>query len=403
MKKVITILSLIMLATNAVAANVIEKVRIGENGGTTRLVFQSSTSGSIGLKKVFQLSSPHRLVIDLDSTAFNYNTKNLKIDNKSNINAIRQGIFNPSTHRIVLDLNRNIKYKYFKIGKSKNIGERLVIDLIPDGDIKQSTSSYSPPKTQILQQTFNNLKNTISINSKSIYSSKKNKFIVMIDAGHGGVDPGAVAKISRSKTVYEKTITLSIAKKLQAEINKYPNMTAYLTRSTDTFVPLRTRIKRATKKQADLFISIHADAHDNTNVRGGSVYILSENSSDKEAARLARVANRGDEVAGVILKNEARDIQSILIDLTQRESMNKSALLAQDVLKYMKDVVLVKDSKAKFAGFVVLKSADIPSILVESSYLSNPTDRAILTNDYKQTQLAKAIAKGTHEYLLKNY
>jgi N-acetylmuramoyl-L-alanine amidase len=401
MKKVLTILTLITLATNAIAANVIEKVRIGENGGNTRLVFQSSISGNIELKKVFQLTNPYRLVIDLDSTEFNYNTKNLKIDDKSNIKAIRQGVFNPSTHRIVLDLNRNIKYKYFKIGKSKSIGERLVIDLLPDGEVEKST--YSPPKTQILQQTFNNLKNKISINSQSIHSSRKSKFVVMIDAGHGGVDPGAVGRISRTKTVYEKTITLAIAKKLADEINKYPNMTAHLTRSNDTFVPLRTRIKRATKKRADLFISIHADAHDNTNVRGGSVYILSENSSDKEAARLARVANRGDEVAGVILKNEARDIQSILIDLTQRESMNKSALLAQDVLKYMKDVVLVKDSKAKFAGFVVLKSADIPSILVESSYISNPTDRAILTNDYKQTKLAQAIAKGTYEYLLKNY
>lgn len=396
MKKLLAILALTVLSINASAINDVAKVRIGEKKKDTRLVFQATKNGIIAVKKVFQLNNPPRLVIDMPTTKFKADVAHLSIDPQSNVKAIRQGVFSGSTHRVVVDLKQGMKYKYFKLGKTKTMGERLVVDLMPT-----SKAKYYKPKATTTK-SIKTSGNKLSVKA-NITSAKKKKFIVMIDAGHGGVDPGAVGKISRRKSVYEKTITLSLAKKLQKEINRYSNMKAYLTRSTDKFVPLRTRIKRATKKNADLFISIHADAHNNSKVRGGSVYILSENSSDKEAARLARIANRGDEVAGVILKNEARDIQSILIDLTQRESMNKSALLAQDVLKNMKNVVLVKHTKAKFAGFVVLKSADIPSILVESSYISNPKDRAILTNPRKQTQLAKAIAKGTYQYLKKNY
>lgn len=396
MKKLL--LSLFVIACSipqANAYNSIDKVRIGENKGNTRLVFEAKKGQSIKATKVFQLPNPNRLVIDMPTTKFTADVTHLSIDPKSHIKEIRQGVFNTKTHRVVVDLKRGMKFKYFKLGSTKTQGPRLVVDLIPTS----KANYYKPTAT-----SFNYLKeagNKVSVKANTS-SSKKKKYVVMIDAGHGGVDPGAVGKIGRKK-VYEKTITLTIAKKLQREINKYPNMTAYLTRSTDVFVPLRTRIKRATKKNADLFISIHADAHNSSKVRGGSIYVLSETSSDKEAARLARIANRGDEVAGVILKNEARDIQSILIDLTQRESMNKSALLAQDVLKYMKDVVYVRHLKAKFAGFVVLKSADIPSILVETSYISNPKDIRILTNRKKQDQLAKAIAKGANLYFRKNY
>jgi len=396
LRKLIIIVWLLLLNSNVFAINQVNKIRIGESDNKTRIVLESSLSGDISVKKVFQLANPPRLVVDMPSTVFKAETSSISIKPQSSIKEIRQGIFNKTTHRIVVDLKSNVKYSYFSIGKNKEIGARLVIDLTPSKDIKDLSS-------KVIASTHESKPNkTITINTKNIKKDLKNKFVVMIDPGHGGVDPGAVAK-QGFKKIYEKNITLNIAKKLQAELNKYSNITAYLTRTSDIFVPLRTRIKRATKKDADLFISIHADSHDNQDVRGGSVYILSENSSDKEAARLARIANRGDEVAGVILKNEARDIQSILIDLTQRESMNKSALLAQDILKFMKDVVLVKNSKANFAGFVVLKSADIPSILVEASYLSNSRDRNILTNSDKQTQLAKAIAKGVRVYLNKNY
>jgi len=397
MRKLLLALFTLAIFTNeSNAINSVEKVRIGENSGNTRLVFQASKTGSLNVKKVFQLNNPPRLVVDLPKTNFKADVQHMSINPQSHIKEIRQGVFNSKTHRIVVDLKQGMKYKYFKLGKTKTMGERLVVDLIPTKNAKY----YKPKPTK---STYSSRGNKVSVKSNDIKSERKSKFVIMIDAGHGGVDPGAVGKISRRKSVYEKDITLAIAKKLQKEINKYPNMTAHLTRSTDTFVPLRTRIKRATKKNADLFISIHADAHDNKRVRGGSVYILSEKSSDREAARLARVANRGDEIAGVILKNEARDIQSILIELTQRESMNKSALLAQDVLRQMKNVVYVKHTKAKFAGFVVLKSADIPSILVESSYISNAKDRAMLTNRGKQLQLAKSIAKGVNNYLQKNY
>jgi N-acetylmuramoyl-L-alanine amidase len=396
MKKLLfTMLSFAFIANQAFAANSVEKIRVGETKEKTRIVFQASKNDRISVKKVFQLNNPPRLVIDMQKTKFKLSASTINIDPQSRIKSIREGVFDSKTHRIVIDLKAGMKYKYFEIGRTKTMGERFVVDLL-----STKNATYYTPKPQANVKSRGN---EISIRKGDIKSLRKDKFVVMIDPGHGGVDPGAVGKISRRKSVYEKTITLSIAKKLQREINKYPNMTAYLTRSTDVFVPLRTRIKKATKKNADLFISIHADAHNSSKVRGGSVYILSENSSDKEAARLARIANRGDEVAGVILKNEARDIQSILIDLTQRESMNKSALLAQDVLKQMKNVVYVKHTKAKFAGFVVLKSADIPSILVESSYISNPKDRAMLINPKKQDQLAKAIAKGTYNYLKKNY
>lgn len=396
LKKLIIMISLCVFSINSFAINSVSKLRIGENQDRTRIVFEAPVSASITSKKIFQLKTPHRLVIDMPTTNFKADLDKVSIHPKSVIKEIRQGIFNKNTHRMVIDLKTGVKYKYFKISKKGKIGDRLVVDLMPSKHAKY----YTPKKAPVSYSSP--LKKTITINTKDIKKQIKKNFVIMIDPGHGGVDPGAVAKHGRKK-VYEKTITLQIAKKLQKELNRYPNITAHLTRSSDIFVPLRTRIKRATKKNADLFISIHADSHANKRVRGGSVYILSENSSDKEAARLARIANRGDEVAGVILKNEARDIQSILIDLTQRESMNKSALLAKDILKYMKDVVLVKHTKAKFAGFVVLKSADIPSILLEASYLSNYTDRSLLVNPYKQSKLAKAVARGVKDYINKNY
>lgn len=391
MKKLLTIFIFTLSAFIANAINNVEQVRIGVNGNNTRIVLEAAKNQEIDTKKIFLLANPPRLVIDMPRTNFNANLDQLDLSKYAIAKEVRHGVFNTKTHRMVVDLKQGVNFKSFKIGQTASLGPRFVIDLIPT-----NTPTYFQP-------TIKTTSEPITYKKSEVIRTSKEKIVVMIDPGHGGVDPGAVAKIGRGRSVYEKDITLSIAKKLQREINRYPNTVAYLTRSTDTFIPLRTRIKKATKKEADLFISIHADSHNNKSVNGGSVYILSERSSDKEAARLARIANRGDEVAGVILKNEARDIQSILIDLTQRESMNKSALLAQDILKHMGNVVKVKHDKAKFAGFVVLKSPDIPSILVEASYLSNYSDRQILTDKAKQDQLAKEIARGVFEYVSKNY
>ena len=220
--------------------------------------------------------------------------------------------------------------------------------------------------------------------------------VIIIDAGHGGIDPGAIGR----KGTREKDVVLSMARRVVKKLNKEANIKAYLTRDKDTFLKLQERVNKAKSLKADLFISLHADAHKSRKVRGGSVYVLSERASEREAERLSILANRGVAPLGGGLKGAGKDgvVQDILIDLAQRDTMNSSAFLAKSIIKEMDKVTHMRRTDILFAGFKVLKAPDIPSILIELAYMSNPEEERKLRSAAFQEKLATSVARGIIRY-----
>jgi N-acetylmuramoyl-L-alanine amidase len=218
--------------------------------------------------------------------------------------------------------------------------------------------------------------------------------VVVIDPGHGGIDPGAVGR----RKVYEKFVTLAMAQQLQKELTRRGRYRVVLTRDKDTFVRLRERVGIARAAGADLFISLHADSIANRKVRGAAVYTLSETASDKEAADLAAKENKADLIAGMNLTGESTEVTNILIDLAQRETMNHSAAFARVLVDDMAHLTKFVRKSHRFAGFAVLKAPDVPSVLVEMGYLSNSADEARLLKPSYRAELAKALAEAVDAY-----
>jgi len=222
------------------------------------------------------------------------------------------------------------------------------------------------------------------------------KPVVVVDPGHGGIDPGAISLTG----VYEKTIVLALAHDVQDILTKDGKVRCILTRDGDTFIPLRERVAIARAQHADLFMSLHADTVADPTIRGLSVYTLSQNSSDAEAQALADKENKSDIVAGIDLSNESAEVTNILIDLVQRESMNKSAVFASHVIRSVQHEThnVLEANTHRFAGFAVLKAPDVPSVLVENGYLSNVTDEQMLRKSEYRAKLATALAKAIENY-----
>ncbi|MDD9912702.1 MAG: N-acetylmuramoyl-L-alanine amidase, partial [Alphaproteobacteria bacterium] len=382
---------LFFVAATAVAKPVVEKIRVGQHGAKTRIVLEVTQSAK---PSVFTLPNPSRVVLDFSNILFKPDLTSVLLpkNEKMLIQKMRQGVFKPGVVRMVLDVKAPVTPTVFSIPPSQqNKKYRIVIDLRPREVLGNKKSSKKVPSVAELTKQAP----LAPVVRPKVPRRKQDPIIVMLDPGHGGVDPGAVG-LKKSR---EKHIVLEIAKKLKKELERQKNVKVYLTRDKDEYVKLSERVKMAQRRNADVFISLHADAHKVRKVRGGSVYVLSERSSDKEAARLAREANDGDLFAGLDISKESKEVQNILIDLTQRETMNRSSALGQKVLKELGGVTKLRKGKVLFAGFRVLKAPDIPSILVELAYLSNPTEEKNLKSQRYQTRLARALAKGVSRYI----
>lgn len=346
--------------------------RIEQEPGKTRLLLNLDGSAEHNL---FMLKKPERVVIDLPNTALakgvNFNQKL-----KQPVNRIRHAIRNNSGLRIVLDVSRpGLQVRSFK-NKSESAAQQLVIELVDE-----KLAASAPVKT--VKQA----------------AQKKRDLIIAIDAGHGGKDPGAIGK----KGTKEKDIVLKIARELETLIKREPGLKPVLIRDGDYFIPLRDRIKKARKHQADLFISVHADAARNRKARGSSVFVLSQNGASSEAARwLAKKENNADLIGGISLDEKDPMLASVLLDLSQRHTNESSSTVAGSLLQELKKVGEVHSRKVERAGFVVLKSPDIPSVLVESAFLSNPREeKKLRTREYQQ-RVAKAVLKGVKKYFVNN-
>lgn len=377
------LLSFVMLSSTAFSLTV-KKVRLGQHGEMTRVVLESDKAIR---PDHFSLQTPPRFVLDFDHADFKVSVDAVEKPESSLVKGLRQGLFKPRVTRMVVDLEKPAVASVFNIPASKGKGHRLVIDLKP------ATQKQISKQIAATKKRFKAKKPVPEMHA--VTKKKNDEFVIVLDPGHGGVDPGAIGK----KKTYEKHVVLQIAKKLKRELSRIDGVKVYLTRDKDIFVPLKDRVAFAQRKHADLFVSIHADAHNNRRIKGGSVYVLSERSSDKEARRLARIANRGDMVAGVHMKDESKSVQNILIDLAQRETKNKSAMLANDILSVMKKSIPVKRDTVAFAGFRVLKAPEIPSVLVETTYISNVGEEKKLRRKDHQERIARSIAQGVEKYI----
>jgi N-acetylmuramoyl-L-alanine amidase len=322
--------------------------------------------------RVFQIQGPNRVVLDIERSRY---TEVLRSSNLRGgvLQGIRAGDRGNGQVRVVLDVTRPVTVKSFVLGPNERYGHRLVVDLFDD----RSPPLAAPP--------------TIADRGPQ----RDRDIVVAIDPGHGGEDPGA----SGASGLQEKHVALAIARRLAAMIEREPGMRPVLIRNGDYYVGLRQRIVKANQAQADLFISIHADAFRDKRVNGASVYVLSERGASSEAARwLANQENASDRIGGVSLEDKDDVLRSVLLDLSQTASMEASSQVAAKVLNRLGGIGRVHRHNVQSAGFVVLKSPDIPSILIETAFISNPQDERRLREINHQQRLAQAIMVGVRDY-----
>ncbi|MCU7834377.1 MAG: N-acetylmuramoyl-L-alanine amidase [gamma proteobacterium symbiont of Taylorina sp.] len=368
---VITILMLLIFSDAAFAATAqVKGFRMWASPESTRLVLDLSKGVSYVLSTT---SKPERVIIDIDQAQLTTSKTQVSYKNGA-IKKLRTAHKKNKKLRLVLDLRHRIKPKSFLLKPNAKYGYRLVIDLEKVAD---SSKSKAP---KII---------------KSVNSTRKRDLIVAIDAGHGGEDPGARGK----KGTQEKTVVLAIARKFRDMVNKKPGMKAVLIRNGDYYISLRGRTKKARKLNADVFVSIHADAFKNPQANGASVFILSSRGASSEAAKwLAKKENEADLAGGVSLDDKDDMLAKMLLDLSQTATIEASTSVASRVLKGLKKVGKTHKSGVERAGFVVLKSPDIPSILVETGFISNPREEKLLRTASYQKKLARAIFNGVDSY-----
>ena len=385
-----------LFASTAAAAVNVNDFRIGNQSDGVRVVFDMSQSVNY---RVFLLDNPKRLVIDLDNTSIN---KVFTGTNNQLISKTRVGKLDGNNKRVVLELARPmIIKKAFMLQPQSGKPWRFVVDakLATAQEFKDGISSKKivTNDTKFVPQENKGPDSWFGFGSQDNNTSgkaAKRKRVIVLDPGHGGKDPGAIG--AHGKT-FEKNITLAMGKELQ-EILRRRGYTVYLTRNTDIFIPLRQRIKIAQKYKADLFMSLHADSAKNRSATGLSVYTLSDRASDAEAAALAERENKADIIGGVDLGNNTKEVNDILISLSQTDSRNKSSKYATYLVKEMsKSVKLVKNTH-RFAGFAVLKAPDMPSALLEMGYLSNKTEEANLKTRAYRRKLANSAAAAIDKY-----
>lgn len=359
--------------------NKINQVRVLKEKSKTCLFFDFS--GSLEKYRSFMLQNPTRLVIDIDNVEFGARIPSQLLKNTL-VYDIRIGKRNNKQLRIVMDLHPPVSYKILISKKNYGADHSLIIDLFGSKMVKPTTT-VTPNYTQAKQP-----------NLKISHEVKAHKMIVVIDPGHGGKDPGAMGP----RGSREKNVVLAIAKKLKQTLEKIPGIQAYLTRSGDYYISLRRRLQLARRQKADIFIAIHADAYRNAHSHGASVYALSQRGASSEAARWIAAKENYSELGGVNLSDKGDMLRSVLIDLSQTATIGASLKLGSEVLQRLGKYTLLHNHRIEQARFVVLKSPDIPSILIETGFISNPNEEKRLNNALYQKQLVSAILQGVEKY-----
>ncbi|WP_144277008.1 N-acetylmuramoyl-L-alanine amidase [Metapseudomonas resinovorans] len=383
-------------AADVLAAAEVRGVRLWRAPDNTRLVFD--LSGPVQ-HSVFTLTSPNRIVIDINGAQLATKLEQLSLSNTP-ITSVRSAQRSPTDLRVVIDVSTSVTPKSFSLAPNQQYGNRLVVDLFDPEAAGEATaprvavapSTPQPPVTPT-QPAPSNLPPV---------PGGKRDIVIAIDAGHGGEDPGALGP----KGQHEKNVTLAIAKELQRQINQEKGFRGELVRTGDYFIPLRKRTEIARKKGADLFVSIHADAAPSRSAFGASVFALSDRGATSETARwLADNENRSDLIGGVgsvSLDDKDRMLAGVLLDLSMTATMSSSLNVGQKVLSNVGQVTSLHKRRVEQAGFMVLKSPDIPSILVETGFISNHNESQKLASPSHQQALARSIRTGVKQFFQQN-
>jgi len=375
------------------ASSQVVAVRVWPASSYTRLTLESSTP----LKyKHFTLTNPHRLVIDIEGVHLNSVLNGVGKQIQQNdpfIKQARVGQFDKTTIRLVMELKKQINPHVFTLKPVAGIHNRLVVDLYPQ---EGAVSAEDDPLLALLEDyNKGDVARTLPPETaKDGKAGRERPLIIMLDPGHGGEDPGAIGKYKTR----EKDIVLLIARKLQKLIQREPNMKVFMTRNEDVFIPLKVRVAKARKLRADLFVSIHADAFTNRAARGSSVFALSTKGATSAAARfLAQTQNESDQIGGVG-KSGDRYLDHTMFDLVQTATISDSLKFGKEVLTRMGKINHLHKNKVDQAGFAVLKAPDIPSILVETAFISNVEEERKLKTSHFQQKVAESILAGIKAY-----
>ncbi len=410
---------LLLWLPDAMASVAITSARVWPAPDYTRLTLESKQAIHYNL---LTLKNPERLVIDLEDVELDSQLNELgsKIGNDDPyIKSVRVGRFKPGVIRLVLDLKTEAKPQIFNLAPVAEYGNRLVLDVYPVVPIdplmalalqaeSKSTDAASIPVSapsiaetkpiiEIIAPAQPEPTEKVPQNARTEISVRT--LIVAVDAGHGGEDPGAHGR----RGTHEKDVTLAIARKLKEQIDATSGMRAVLIRDGDYFIPLGGRVEKARKLHADLFVSIHADAFVKSNARGSSVFALSERGATSASARwLAKKENEADLIGGVNLAIKDPYLARTLLDLSQTAAIEDSMKVAKHVLRELGTINTLHRGFVEQAGFAVLKSPDIPSILVETAFISNPVEERRLSDNNYRDKLAHAILNGVKHYFAQN-
>jgi len=426
------ILSLLLLLAAGqparAADTVVEDIRYGLNAGKTRIVIDMNRQSAF---RAFMLAEPPRLVIDIENAEWRI-PRSQPVRRGDVLSAYRSGDLDDGLTRIVFDLKKPaVIDAAFALARSGSARDRVVVDISPASQNlfsarlekvfgnknlkgtggKPAASGLAAARNESVQAAAPPTEPSAAASGTAVAArpmrkpsatssssgGAARKYIIVIDAGHGGADPGAV-----SGNVYEKNVTLAVARELRRQLEETGRYKVVMTRDSDQYIRLRDRLNLARTERGDLFISIHADKIDRKDVRGASIYTLSRQASDAETARLAERENNAGIVAGVDLASESEDVAGILLDLAMREKMNESSLLAKFLESAFrsKNVKLLPNSH-RSAGFAVLKAPDVPSVLIEIGFLSNPTEAKMLGSAEFQRRISAAIVEGVEGYFRK--
>ncbi|MCC5868097.1 MAG: N-acetylmuramoyl-L-alanine amidase [Gammaproteobacteria bacterium] len=368
MTRTLLLALLLTVGSAAAASTEVQNVRLWSGPEGTRVVLDLSRPAEHSL---FTLQGPDRVVVDIRGATLAGSLPQAS----GSVRALRSARQPDGALRVVLDLASSAQPRSFLLPPNETYGHRLVIDLAP------REQAARPVKRQPAPQ------------------GRGRDLVIAVDPGHGGEDPGAIGRGGTR----EKDVVLAIGRELARRIDAEPGMRAVLIRDGDYFIPLRGRIERARAHQADLFVSIHADAYHNQSARGATVYVLSQRgASDEVARRVAERENASDLIGGVTLADKDDMLASVLLDLSQNASLSVGAAVGQSMIREMGHVTRMRRDQVQRAPFVVLKSPDIPSLLVETAYISNPDEERGLSDRAHQRRLADAMLVGIRNYFHEN-
>jgi N-acetylmuramoyl-L-alanine amidase len=351
-------------------------VKLTETAGHSR--FQVEFSDPVEVR-AFTLTNPNRVVVDMPDLVWRLSNA-ARPSGKGAVKSYRYGQFRKGNSRFIVDLNTPVKFaRPQMLAPEGGSGFRLVLDLTPTTAAEFAADAGWPDDLQ-----------TVSGKPPGRLSGENGKPLIVLDAGHGGVDPGTHGQSG----LQEKDLVLSVARTLRKTLETTGRYRVQLTRDSDVFIPLRGRVAIARAAHADLFVSLHADSNDRRDIRGASVYTLSENASDREAAKLADKENMSDVIGGVNLGGDNNPVASILIDLAQRDTMNRSLRFAETVIGALPAVTSVQaQSPHRSAGFAVLKAPDVPAVLIELGYLTNAKDEGEMETEAWRARVSRAISE----------